>query len=204
MLNWEQNKWNYIHHWELPCSDWCPAPHPTSWVKWWEVSHSKNKNQTWETKQISHFVLFKGLKKPQRTCVYKHHPLFQQLVLPDTCRGSAHSELNLPQYILSFTLRRQEWTIYLGSENTRSQQWRDLLWEKTTSSLKLSKTNQNRLRDKEIFETTWKSKDHPITRFSVYLPPHQHFKITWEFQENVFERLAKCRPLRSSIYLLTL
>lgn len=93
------------------------------------------------------------------------------LVLPDTWRDSAHSELNFSQYILSCTLRRWEWTIYLGSENNRSQLWRDLLWEKTTSSLKLSKTNQSRLRDKKIFETIWKSKDHPITGFSVYLLP---------------------------------
>lgn len=32
---------------------------------------------------------------------------------------------------------------------------KDLMWEKTTSSLKLSETKQSRLRDKEIFETTW-------------------------------------------------
>lgn len=148
-LRRKQTTWH--PHWELPCSDWCPALHPTSWVKWWEVSNSKKTKQTRETKQISHFVLFKGFQKTPSRCVYKHYPALQQLVLPDTWRGSAHSELNSSQYILSFTFGRWQWTIYLGSENNRSQPWRNLMWEKTTSSLKLSKTNQSKLREKKIF-----------------------------------------------------
>lgn len=145
MLNWEQNKWNYIHHWELPCSDWCPAPHPTSSVKWWEVSNSKNKNQTQETKQISHFVLFKGLKKTPKDMCVQTSPSISAVSAPWHLERlcSLRAELSSVHPLLH--AQEKEWTIFLGTENTRSQQWRPYVRENNF----ILETLQNKLEQVE-------------------------------------------------------